>query len=385
MSIPPYRHDSVAIIVARILTSTISPGNFKSWIRPGRVGGKNPVRSARQCAPLAGEQVQDHQCRFRWCPIGSMRESQCLSYREASYLDYWDLRFMCTFRFKMWWMTQRMGSFGRDIPFETQFLIVEGTDGSHFGEGSEDGMGRTVVYTVFLPILEGAFRAVLQGNANDELEICLESGAPAVEVFEGSHLVLVASGSDPFEVIRGQSSVAGMEHYGSKMQYSVSSPGVQSNENCAATSPEADNAAVDEGAHILFSVVVAPHATSTMNVTASRAAPTSQLLPLSPQPTALSIGADATSRRGEDAAVITNNSPHQQHTPTSQGCARWERGYYCHHRGSLDRLRRSPNRLHRLLVSAIALLPLVFVISTQLPSRSPTFVGHDSPYPSGQI
>lgn len=30
-----------------------------------------------------------------------------------------DLRFMCTFRFKMWWMTQRMGSSGRDIPVET--------------------------------------------------------------------------------------------------------------------------------------------------------------------------------------------------------------------------------------------------------------------------
>ncbi|THU71457.1 hypothetical protein C4D60_Mb04t01640 [Musa balbisiana] len=112
-----------------------------------------------------------------------------------------DLRFMCTFRFKMWWMTQRMGSCGRDIPFETQFLIVEGADGSHFGEGSEGGVGQPAVYTVFLPILEGAFRAVLQGNVNDELEICLESGDPAVEVYEGTHLVLVAAGSDPFEVI----------------------------------------------------------------------------------------------------------------------------------------------------------------------------------------
>jgi raffinose synthase len=81
---------------------------------------------------------------------------------------------MCTFRFKMWWMTQRMGSSGRDIPFETQFLIVEGTDGL---QSTGDGTGeQPVVYTVFLPILEGSFRAVLQGNADDELEICLESG-----------------------------------------------------------------------------------------------------------------------------------------------------------------------------------------------------------------
>lgn len=84
-----------------------------------------------------------------------------------------DLRFMCVFRFKLWWMTQRMGSSGQEIPFETQFLIVEGRDGSHFGEDEKE---QSAQYVVFLPILEGEFRAVLQGNANNELEICLESG-----------------------------------------------------------------------------------------------------------------------------------------------------------------------------------------------------------------
>lgn len=84
-----------------------------------------------------------------------------------------DLRFMCVFRFKLWWMTQRMGSSGQEIPFETQFLIVEGRDGSHFGEDEKE---QSSLYVVFLPILEGDFRAVLQGNANNELEICLESG-----------------------------------------------------------------------------------------------------------------------------------------------------------------------------------------------------------------
>lgn len=32
------------------------------------------------------------------------------------------------------------------------------------------------IYTVFLPLLEGQFRAVLQGNEKNEIEICLESG-----------------------------------------------------------------------------------------------------------------------------------------------------------------------------------------------------------------
>ncbi|KAK6269415.1 hypothetical protein POUND7_006520 [Theobroma cacao] len=108
------------------------------------------------------------------------------------------LRFMCVFRFKMWWMTQRMGTCGQDIPFETQFLIVEARDGSHFDIENED---ESAAYVVFLPILEGDFRAVLQGNERNELEICLESGDPAVDEFEGGHLVFVAAGSDPFDVI----------------------------------------------------------------------------------------------------------------------------------------------------------------------------------------
>ncbi|KDP32639.1 hypothetical protein JCGZ_13189 [Jatropha curcas] len=108
------------------------------------------------------------------------------------------LRFMCVFRFKLWWMTQRMGNCGQDIPFETQFLIVEAKDGSHF---DEIGDNQSAVYTVFLPILEGDFRAVLQGNERNELEICLESGDPTVDEFDGNHLVFVAAGSDPFDVI----------------------------------------------------------------------------------------------------------------------------------------------------------------------------------------
>ncbi|KAK9080715.1 hypothetical protein SSX86_000473 [Deinandra increscens subsp. villosa] len=113
------------------------------------------------------------------------------------------LRFMCVFRFKLWWMTQRMGNCGQDIPTETQFLIVETTEGSHFGEDNEidDGSHQSALYTVFLPILEGDFRAVIQGNTNNELEICLESGDPAVKDFEGSHLVFVAAGPDPFDAI----------------------------------------------------------------------------------------------------------------------------------------------------------------------------------------
>ncbi|WCJ32540.1 seed imbibition 1 [Euphorbia peplus] len=124
-----------------------------------------------------------------------VRSDQIGSHRVFPIGTLEGLRFMCVFRFKLWWMTQRMGTCGRDVPFETQFLLVEAQDGSNF-EGDTSS-----VYTVFLPILEGDFRAVLQGNDRNELEICLESGDPAVEEFGGSHLVFMAAGSDPFDVI----------------------------------------------------------------------------------------------------------------------------------------------------------------------------------------
>lgn len=107
------------------------------------------------------------------------------------------LRFMCCFRFKLWWMTQRMGSCGKDIPLETQFMLLESKD-----EVEGNGDDAPTVYTVFLPLLEGQFRAVLQGNEKNEIEICFESGDKAVETSQGTHLVYVHAGTNPFEVIR---------------------------------------------------------------------------------------------------------------------------------------------------------------------------------------
>ncbi|XP_047939379.1 probable galactinol--sucrose galactosyltransferase 2 [Salvia hispanica] len=105
-----------------------------------------------------------------------------------------DVRFMCLFRFKLWWMTQRMGTCGKDIPLETQFMLIESKDAS-------EGEDAPTIYTVLLPILEGPFRAALQGNDKSELEICLESGDNAVETDQGLHLVYMHAGLNPFEVI----------------------------------------------------------------------------------------------------------------------------------------------------------------------------------------
>lgn len=68
-------------------------------------------------------------------------------------------------------MTQRMGTCGKDIPLETQFMLIESKDTS-----SDENEDSPTIYTILLPLLEGQFRAVLQGNEKNELEICLESG-----------------------------------------------------------------------------------------------------------------------------------------------------------------------------------------------------------------
>ncbi|KAL9268883.1 putative galactinol--sucrose galactosyltransferase 6 [Drosera capensis] len=105
-----------------------------------------------------------------------------------------DVRFMACFRFKLWWMAQRMGDSGRDVPLETQFLLVESRDGDDEG---------TSLYTVFLPLIEGPFRACLQGNAEDELELCLESGDVETKASSFTHAVFVMAGTDPFATITG--------------------------------------------------------------------------------------------------------------------------------------------------------------------------------------
>ncbi|KAJ1378944.1 Glycosyl hydrolases 36 [Sesbania bispinosa] len=106
-----------------------------------------------------------------------------------------DVRFMACFRFKLWWMAQKMGENGRDIPLETQFLLVETKDGSHLESDQ-------IVYTLFLPLIEGSFRACLQGNPeNDTLELCLESGDAETKASSFSHALFISAGTDPFATI----------------------------------------------------------------------------------------------------------------------------------------------------------------------------------------
>ncbi|CAN1178320.1 Probable galactinol--sucrose galactosyltransferase 6 [Linum perenne] len=111
-----------------------------------------------------------------------------------------NVRFMSCFRFKLWWMAQRMGDRGKDIPLETQFLLLESKDRSHLESdgGEEDNQ---ILYTVILPLIDGSFRGCLQGNENDELELCLESGDSETKASSFTHSLFVHAGTDPFATI----------------------------------------------------------------------------------------------------------------------------------------------------------------------------------------
>lgn len=109
-----------------------------------------------------------------------------------------NVRFMACFRFKLWWMAQKMGEKGSEIPLETQFLLVETKTGSHL----ESNGHNQIIYTIFLPLIEGSFRACLQGNpSNDNLELCLESGDVDTKTSSFSHALFISTGTDPFATI----------------------------------------------------------------------------------------------------------------------------------------------------------------------------------------
>ncbi|KAK7303457.1 hypothetical protein RJT34_14364 [Clitoria ternatea] len=75
-----------------------------------------------------------------------------------------DVRILCLYRLKFWWTIPRVGNSGRDIPVETQMLLLEMVN------------------------LEAV---CLQGNSSNELELCVESGDPAIVTSQSLKVVFV--------------------------------------------------------------------------------------------------------------------------------------------------------------------------------------------------
>ncbi|KAI9108787.1 hypothetical protein K1719_020092 [Acacia pycnantha] len=116
-------------------------------------------------------------------------------------------KLLSLFRVKIWWMIPRLGKCGSEIPMETQFLLLEATQDSSLhdefsSDDSEDSATDNTFYILFLPVLDGQFRATLQGTPANELQFCIESGDVHVQTSKSLEAVFVNSGENPYELIR---------------------------------------------------------------------------------------------------------------------------------------------------------------------------------------
>ncbi|XP_017604223.1 probable galactinol--sucrose galactosyltransferase 2 [Gossypium arboreum] len=127
-----------------------------------------------------------------------------------------DVRLLCLFRFKLWWMIPRTGSSASDIPLETQMLLLEARQGPTSSQST---------YIIFLPVLDGNFRSSLQGNSSDELEFCVESGDPAVVTLESLKAAFVNYGDHPFDLVKDSMMIL-EKQFGTYLAYHLQMPGI---------------------------------------------------------------------------------------------------------------------------------------------------------------
>ena len=74
-------------------------------------------------------------------------------------------------------MIPRVGKSASEIPMETQMLLLEAREESALDdEISSESTTENTFYILFLPVLDGMFRASLEGNHENELRFCVESG-----------------------------------------------------------------------------------------------------------------------------------------------------------------------------------------------------------------
>ncbi|KAK6795057.1 hypothetical protein RDI58_008510 [Solanum bulbocastanum] len=90
-----------------------------------------------------------------------------------------------------------------EIPMETQMHLLEVKEKSALCDGySLPLFTEKTFYVLLLPVLEGSFRATLQGARSNELQICVESGDANVQTTNVSEVVFMNSGDNPFKLIK---------------------------------------------------------------------------------------------------------------------------------------------------------------------------------------
>lgn len=104
-----------------------------------------------------------------------------------NFINYWSLnlcrgyKLLSLFRVKIWWMIPRLGRSASDVPMETQLLLLLANEESELEDepssDCEEPATDNNCYILFLPVLDGQFRATLQGTQSNHLQFCIESGS----------------------------------------------------------------------------------------------------------------------------------------------------------------------------------------------------------------
>ncbi|XAR50262.1 Galactinol--sucrose galactosyltransferase [Bertholletia excelsa] len=124
------------------------------------------------------------------------------------------MRFLSLFRCKIWWMIPRVGKLGSEIPMETQLLLLEARAELAVGDDNSSSKNpENTFYILLLPVLDGPFRASLQGTPSNELQFCIESGDAYVETNRAFEAVFINWGDNPFELIKSSIEIL-MTHKG---------------------------------------------------------------------------------------------------------------------------------------------------------------------------
>ena len=94
-------------------------------------------------------------------------------------------RFVGCHRYEPFWMLPYVGKTGSEVIIETQYLLAE-TDRN--------------TYVLVVPLIDSAFRASLQGNEQNEVELVIESGDPAVTT-ESMVGLFIAESDNPYTLM----------------------------------------------------------------------------------------------------------------------------------------------------------------------------------------
>ena len=97
-------------------------------------------------------------------------------------------RLLACSRVTRYWMGPKVGTSAKDVPFDTQFLLIE---------IQQDGP-----YALLLPLVDNGFRASLHyGGGSIEVTCAAESGDAAVKC-SGMRALYVGVGDDPYQLIK---------------------------------------------------------------------------------------------------------------------------------------------------------------------------------------